>query len=195
MSSQISAETNRTYLIIIGVLSVVVPLLVALLFFGNNATRIEGLDVSFLPHLNAVMNSSTFIALVLGFIMIKRKNIALHRTFMMSAFVLSSIFLISYVIYHNNAESTIFGDLNGNKVPEEAEKVAIGAIRYFYLFILLTHILLAIIVVPLVLLAIYFAWTNQVDRHKKIVKYTYPVWTYVAFTGVLVYLMISPYYQ
>jgi putative membrane protein len=171
---------NQTPYTVIGILSVAIPLVVAYLLFGGKATKIEGLNVSLLPHLNAVMNSATFISLVAGGIAIRQKDIALHRTFMMSAFVLSSIFLVSYVIYHNNAESTAF--------PKE------NALRYVYLVLLLTHILLSMVVVPLVLLAIYFAWTNQIANHKKIVKWTYPVWLYVAGSGVLVYLMISPYY-
>ncbi|GAB4395733.1 MAG: DUF420 domain-containing protein [Microscillaceae bacterium] len=180
--NQIADKTNRFYLTLIGVISVLIPIVVAFLFFGgNNFTRIEGLKVTFLPHLNAVLNTATFICLVLGGWMIRQKKVAWHRTFMMSAFVLSSIFLVSYVVYHNNAQSTPFGGQ--------------GLIRYVYFFILITHILLAAVVVPFVLLAIYFAWTRQITRHKKIVKWTYPIWTYVAATGVIVYLMISPYYN
>ncbi len=181
LGNQALEKENKIYLTLIGVISVVVPLLVAFLLFGGKATRIDGLNVAFLPHLNAVLNTATFVCLILGFAMIKQKKIAYHRTFMMSAFVLSSIFLISYVIYHNNAESTSYG--------------GVGLLRYVYFFILITHIILATVVVPLVLLAIYFAWTKQITRHKKIVKWTYPIWTYVAFTGVAVYLMISPYYS
>jgi putative membrane protein len=177
MENTIARKTPYT---IIGVLSVAIPLVVAYLLFGGKATKIQGLDVSFLPHLNAVMNTATFLCLVAGGFAIRNKNISLHRTLMMSAFVLSSIFLVSYVVYHNNAESTAF--------PKE------NPLRYVYLFILLTHILLSMVVVPLVLLALYFAWTKQIEKHKRIVKWTYPVWLYVASTGVIVYLMISPYY-
>ena len=172
---------NQTPYTVIGVLSIAIPLVVAYLLFGGKATKIEGLNVSFLPHLNAVMNSATFVCLVAGGWAIRQKNIALHRSLMMAAFVLSSIFLVSYVIYHNNAESTKYGGE--------------GILKMVYLFILLTHILLSMVVVPLVLLAIYFAWTNQITKHKKIVKWTYPVWLYVASSGVVVYLMISPFYS
>lgn len=171
---------NNTPYTVIGVLSVAIPLVVAYLLFGGKATKIQGLDVSFLPHLNAVMNTATFCCLVAGGIAIRSKNIALHRALMMSAFILSSIFLVSYVIYHNNAESTKYG--------------AEGILKMVYFFILITHIILSMVVVPLVLLAIYFAWSGQITKHKKIVKWTYPVWLYVASTGVIVYLMISPYY-
>lgn len=171
---------NQTPYTIIGILSVAIPLVVAFLLFGGKTTRIEGLDVAFLPHLNAVLNTGTFLCLLAGGFAIRNKNIALHRAFMLSAFVLSSIFLISYVIYHNNAESTTF--------PKD------NPWRILYLILLLTHILFSMVVVPLVLLSIYFAWTKQIERHKKIVKWAYPVWLYVASTGVIVYLMISPYY-
>lgn len=179
--NQIAQKNNSLYLALIGILSVLIPLLVAFLFFGNKATKIEGLEVSFLPHMNAVINSATFLCLVAGWVMIKRKQIDYHRTLMLSAFVLSGIFLVSYVIYHNNAESTPFG--------------GIGFIRYVYFFILLTHILLAIVVVPFVLLALYFALSKQIGKHKKIVRWAYPIWLYVAASGVIVYLMISPYYK
>ncbi len=161
---------NNTPYTIIGVLSVAIPLAVAYLLFGGKATKIQGLNVSFLPHLNAVMNTATFCCLVLGGLAIRSKNIALHRVLMMSAFVLSSIFLVSYVIYHNNAESTKYG--------------AEGILKMIYLFVLITHIILSMVVVPLVLLAIYFAWSGQIVRHKKMVKWTYPVWLYVSSSGV-----------
>ncbi len=181
LENQAVPQSNRFYMRLIGVLSVVIPIVVAFLMFGGNQfTRIEGLDVSFLPHLNAVLNTATFLLLVAGFIAVKNKQVAYHRMFMMSAFVLSSIFLVSYVIYHNNAESTKFGGE--------------GMIKYVYFFILITHIILAATVVPFVLTTIYYAWSNQIEKHKKLVKWTYPIWTYVAGTGVIVYLMISPYY-
>jgi len=99
---------------------------------------------------------------------------------MISAFILGCIFLIFYVIYHANAPSTKFGGE--------------GLIRYVYFFFLITHILLAFIVVPLVLSAIYFAVSDKIEKHRKIVKFTFPVWLYVSITGIIVYLMISPYY-
>jgi putative membrane protein len=182
LENQTLPQSNRFYVWLIGILSVVVPLLVAFLMFGGNQlTRIEGLDVSFLPHLNAILNTATFSLLVLGFIAVRQKQVAYHRMFMMSAFILSAIFLLSYVVYHSNAVSTKFGGE--------------GIIRYVYFFILITHIILAAVVVPFVLFTIYFAWSNKIEKHKKLVKWTYPIWTYVAATGVIVYLMISPYYS
>ncbi|MCC5944331.1 MAG: DUF420 domain-containing protein [Bernardetiaceae bacterium] len=188
-------RNNRPMLILIGVLSVAIPIVVAILLFMPEAARHEGFDARFLPHLNAVLNTATSLALIAGFVFIKNKNIKWHRTMMMSAFVLSSIFLVSYVIYHSSGYAGVkYGDVDGDGIVSATELAALGIMRTVYLVILLTHIVLAVVVVPLVLLAIYYAWTEQIERHKKIVKWTFPVWTYVAITGVIVYLMISPFY-
>lgn len=174
--------TNPTMKWTIGILSVVVPLLVAVLLSLNNESKIDfGFNTRILPHINAVFNSITSLCLIAGFFAIKSKNIKVHRSLMMTAFTLSSLFLISYVLYHASVPSTKFGGE--------------GLIKGVYLFLLITHILLSIVVVPLVLWAIYFAWTGRIESHKKIVKWTFPIWTYVAITGVTVYFMISPYYQ
>lgn len=177
---EISDKQNNIYLIIIGILSVTVPVLVAVLMFMPQTGKMGDLNVSFLPHLNAVLNSATAIALISGYTFIKKGNTRYHTTAMITAFVLSSLFLISYVIYHYQAPSTKF--------------LGEGFIRGIYFLILITHIILAAIVVPFVLLSIYFAITKQFIKHKKIVKWTFPIWLYVAITGVIVYLMISPYY-
>ncbi len=196
----ISPKKDSLYLTIIGILSVVVPVLVAILLFIPQTGKLGDLDVSFLPHLNAVLNTATAAALVVGWLFIRNRSLpyerrtAYHRTAMMTAFVLSSLFLVAYVIYHYQAPPTRFGDLDHSGVVEEAEKLAVGGIRYVYLFLLLTHIVLAAVVVPFVLLAVYFAFTGQYTRHTKTTKYTFPIWLYVSVTGVIVYLMISPYY-
>jgi putative membrane protein len=182
MNTQIIEEkvkNDTLYLVIIGILSVVIPIVVAILFYMPEAGRLD-LNTKFLPLLNAFLNSATAICLVTGFIMIKRGKRRYHATAMITAFALSSIFLISYVIYHGSNPSTSFGGT--------------GFIKYFYYVILISHILLAAIVVPFVLLAIYFGITRQYVRHKRVTRYTFPVWLYVSITGVLVYLMISPYY-
>lgn len=175
------AKNNKLYLTIIGVLSVAIPVVVAVLFSIPQTGGLGDLDVSFLPKLNAVLNSSTAIALVLGYFFIKNNNIVYHRLSMFTAFTLSSLFLVSYVVYHFQAEHTLFG--------------GVGAVKVIYLSLLLSHILLAICIVPLVLLTIYFAISNQIVKHKIIAKWTFPIWLYVAVTGVIVYLMISPYYK
>jgi len=181
MENSISPAQNNKFLAIIAVLSVAIPIVVAILLFIPQTGKLGDLDVSFLPHLNGILNSATAICLIVGFFFIRNKNENAHRAMMMSAFVLSSIFLVSYVIYHYQAPPTSFGGE--------------GIIRPVYYFLLVTHIILAAVVVPFVLLAFYYALSKQISKHKKIVKYTFPIWLYVAVTGVLVYLMISPYYQ
>jgi putative membrane protein len=137
-------------------------------------------NVTFLPKLHALLNSLTAIALVVGFSFIRKGNIRYHRFAMVTAIVLSAFFLISYVTYHYQAAPTRFGGE--------------GTIRGIYYFILLTHIVLAAVIVPLVLLSVYFAISNQLARHRRIARWTLPIWLYVAITGVVVYFMISPYY-
>lgn len=188
-----TAKENR-YLTLIGILSVAIPLAVALLLFSPNKLALEGGWVDFLPHLNGIINSATSLALIAGIIFIKQKKIKYHKTAMLIAFVLGAIFLVSYVIYHSSAESTVFGDINGNGILEESEAQSIGSMRAIYLVILITHIILAAVVVPFVLLALYFALTDKIERHRKIVRFAFPIWLYVSVTGVIVYLMISQYY-
>jgi putative membrane protein len=190
-----AVKKEKTYIRLIGVLSVVVPLLVAVLLFMPTKVNVGAEWVSFLPHLNAVINSATSLALVAGLVFIKQKNIAYHRMSMMTAFILGGIFLVSYVIYHSTSESTVFGDLNGNGVLEATESAAVGSARTIYLIVLISHIVLAAIVLPFVLMAMYYALTDKIKQHKKIVKLAFPIWLYVSVTGVIVYLMISPYYQ
>lgn len=175
----ISPEKEKSYYNLIRVLSIAIPLVVAVLL-GIRQKVDLGSWTTILPHLNAVINSLTALLLVTGFVFIRQKNVAAHRRSMQSAFALGSLFLLSYVLYHLTNDSTPFGGE--------------GAIRYLYFFVLISHILLSIGVVPLVLLAVYFAWSNQIARHKKMVKWTFPIWLYVSVTGVIAYLMISPYY-
>lgn len=177
---KISEKKNTVYLIIIGILSVVVPVLVSLLMFIPQTGKLGDLNVSFLPHLHAVLNSATAIALIAGYIFIRNGQKQYHITAMVTAFALSFLFLISYVVYHYQAPPTRF--------------LGEGIIRGVYFFILITHIILAAVVVPFVLLSIYFGISKQYQKHRKIVKWTFPIWLYVAVTGVIVYLMISPYY-
>ncbi|TXK50759.1 DUF420 domain-containing protein [Pontibacter qinzhouensis] len=174
-----SAQKDRKFLIVIAVLSVAIPVVVAMLFFMPKAG--STVDVSFLPAFHAILNSLTAVALVIGYINIKRGNTKNHRAAMLTAFGLSSVFLVSYVTYHFLGERTIYG---GD-----------GFLKMFYYFILLTHIVLAVVIVPLVLLSVYFGITDQRLKHRRISRWTFPIWLYVAVTGVLVYLLISPYYN
>lgn len=178
----IPQEKQKSYLRLIRILSVAIPLAVAVLLNPRVPKLQLGEWTKSLPHLNALINTATSILLMVGYLMIKRGNIAAHRRAMQTAFVLGSLFLVSYVLYHLTNESTAFG---GQGV----------GVRTFYYVILVSHIVLSIVVVPFVLLAVYYAWSNQIPRHKRIVKVTYPLWLYVSVTGVIAYLMISPYYQ
>lgn len=172
--------TPRGYKIGMLALGLIIPVAVAVLYYFPNVFRIEGADVSFLPAVNAGLNSLTALMLLLGFYFIRRKDVAKHRAAMGTAFVLGAIFLVSYVVYHSQAETTRFGGE--------------GLIRGIYYFLLLTHIVLAAVTVGLVLFTLYFALTNQFARHRRLARWTFPIWLYVSITGVIVYFMIAPYY-
>ena len=163
-------------------LSIIIPIVVALLMLFPDLLHIdsESIDFSSLPFFHAILNGSTAVLLFTGFILIKNKKTKLHRISMLSAFVLSSVFLLSYVT----------SKLTNSPVPFGGE----GIIRYIYFFILISHIILSIAVLPLALFSIYRGITGEIVKHRAIVKYTFPVWMYVAVTGVLVYILMSPYY-
>lgn len=169
---------DKKYNKLIVVLSIVIPIVVAVLF-GVKIPNVEPL--SFLPPIYATINGLTAVILVLAFFAIKKKNIVLHENLMTTAVWCSAAFLIMYVAYHMTSDSTKFGGE--------------GAIKYFYYFILLTHIIMSIVVIPFVLITYVRAITNNFEKHKKIAKITFPLWLYVAVTGVIVYIMISPYYS
>ena len=171
------ARTPRKYAIWIWILSIAIPLVVVFLF----NYRIEGVDrLGFLPPIYASINGLTAILLVIAVIQIKKGNRKIHERLMKTCIGLSILFLAMYVAYHMTSDETKFGGE--------------GAIRYVYYFILLSHILLSIGVIPFVLVTYVRALTGNFESHKKIAKITFPIWLYVAVTGVLVYLMISPYY-
>ena len=177
------------------VLSVAIPLVVALLF-GVNLRKL-GYDVeplSFLPPIYATINGITAVLLVLAVVAIKKGKVTLHENLMKTAIACSVVFLGMYVAYHMTSDSTIFGDVNHNGVVDQNELVEIGMMRYLYYFILITHIILSVIIIPLVLITYVRALAQVFDKHKKIAKITFPIWLYVAVTGVIVYLMIAPYY-
>jgi putative membrane protein len=175
--------------------SIIIPLAVAILFavklkdFGINVE-----PLSFLPPIYAATNGITAIVLVWAVIAIKNGKQKLHERLMTFAIGLSVAFLVMYVAYHMTADSTKFGDLNHDGILDLAETTKIGSLRYVYFFILITHILLSIVIIPLVLITYVRALAQRFDRHRKIAKITFPLWLYVAVTGVVVYLMISPYY-
>lgn len=140
-----------------------------------------GFDIHVFALVNAVINSMVSVLLIAAYTAVKRRKYALHKRLMYAAIILSMCFLVSYIAHHLLAGDTRFGGE--------------GMIRYFYYFILITHIFLAAIVLPFILFTAYRGLTAEFVRHKKIARYTFPLWLYVSITGVLVYLLISPYYQ
>ena len=126
---------------------------------------------------------------------IKKRNITLHKKLNLTAFVLSTLFLLSYVTAHYFIPDTKYGDLDHDGVMSALESAAVSGIKPVYVIILLSHIFLAIVVLPMVLLSFYYGLTDQREKHKKLTRFSYPIWLYVTVTGVVVYLMISPYYN
>jgi putative membrane protein len=157
--------------------SIVIPLVVAILF-GVRLPNVEPL--SFLPPIYATINGLTALLLIVAVLAIKNGKRKLHQNIMTTCILLSCLFLIMYVAYHMTSESTAFGGE--------------GMIRYVYFFILISHIVLSIVIIPLVLKTYARAYLEKFESHRKIARITFPIWLYVAVTGVIVYVMISPYY-
>lgn len=153
-----------------------------------------GVDFSFLPGVYSTLNAITAVLLIIAFIQIKKKNIDLHRKLMFAAIITSVLFLLGYVLYHFTTAETLFGDLNGDKVLDEVERVAVGGMRTVYLILLASHVILAAVIFPFILFTFIRAFTNQVERHKKMARWVFPLWLYVALTGPILYLMLLPYY-
>jgi putative membrane protein len=154
--------------------SILIPLVVVVLF----GVKIPGLDFSFLPPIYATLNGITAVLLLGALIAVKSKKIKLHELLIKISLFLSLVFLACYVAYHMSSEPTPYG----------------GDLKFLYFFILISHILLSVVVIPLVLFSYFFAWQGDFVRHKKWTRFTWPIWFYVATTGVIVYLMISPFY-
>lgn len=187
-------KNNRKARIIIFTFSAIVFAAVMLLSRVHWKINL-GFDVHLFAKANAVINSCVVLLLIIALIAVKSKNYVLHRNLMMSAMILSFLFLISYICHHLFAGETRFGDINHDGLLTNAEKTAAGSSRIIYYFLLGTHIPLAGIVLPFILFSAYRALTGDFDKHKKLVRITWPLWFYVAVTGVIVYRMISPYYN
>jgi putative membrane protein len=165
---------------VLNILSIAIPVAVALLI--GIRTKIDlGAWTKVLPHVIGLLNTTTSLTLIAGYIFIKNKNIKGHRQMMGLSFLQGSVFLVLYILYHISNPSTSYGGE--------------GILRPIYYFLLVSHIVLSIGVVWFVLRAVYFALSGQIAAHKKIVKWTFPLWLYVSVTGVVVYLMISSYYN
>ncbi|MGB0838325.1 MAG: DUF420 domain-containing protein [Flavobacteriaceae bacterium] len=159
------------------VLSVLIPIVVAALF----VIKIPGIGPFYeLPPIYAAVNAFTAVMLVYALIAIRKGNVEGHKQAVFTAMYASLVFLVLYVFYHMTSEPTVYGGE--------------GALKYIYYFILISHILLSIIVIPFVLITFSRGWFGQYEAHKKIAKYTFPLWLYVAVTGVIVYFLIAPYY-
>lgn len=171
---------KRNYKPIIITLSIILIGAIGVLSGIPGDKDFDAFDVTILPMMNAILNSFTFIFLVCALVAILKRKITVHRRFIYAAFVTTFLFLITYVSYHYLAPSTTYG---GD-----------GFLAGVYYFVLITHILLAAAIVPLALTSVARAWNREYARHRKIVRWTMPIWLYVSFTGVLVYLLISPYY-
>lgn len=185
-----SKEIEKKYKPLVIILSIVVPVVVAILF----TVKVDGFDFGFLPPIYAGINGLTAILLVAAVIMIKKGKREIHQKLMTLAVFCSVAFLAMYVAYHMTSDSTVYGDLNHDGSRDEAEQIAVGSSLYVYTIILLSHILLSLIVMPLVMMTYLKGWANKLESHRKWAKITFPIWLYVAISGVIVYLMISPYY-
>ena len=169
-------NTDKFWVNIIYIVSIVVSLAVAFLILGPRPEGMEGMiDVSILPLVNASLNGLTALLLIIGFILIRLNKQNAHKSIMLTAFGTSTLFLISYIIYH---------------WFKSGPKSYVGDSQILYYFILITHILLAMIIIPLALFTIYRGWTSELSKHRKIAKITLPIWLYVSATGVLIYFML-----
>src|SRR5690606_7048602 len=184
-------DTRARYIIIS--LSVIVFL--AIVALGRIEMKQEfGFDIHLFATFNAFINSAVAVLLLTGLIAVRRKKYLLHKRLMITAMILSAMFLISYVLHHLFAGSTLFGDVDQDGVVNELEMAAVANTRMIYFVVLLTHILLAAIILPFILYTSYRALTGEWTRHRKLARTTWPIWFYVAVTGPIIYLMISPYY-
>ncbi|MEZ4825791.1 MAG: DUF420 domain-containing protein [Bacteroidia bacterium] len=180
--SEKNIYNDRVFIPVIWVLSVVVPLAVAVLLNPRLEVHLNlGFDPLILPKINAGINATVSVLLISGYLLIHRRQVIWHRRVMLSAFILSAVFLITYILYHLSAGHTPYCDEGMVSKP-------------FYLVVLGTHVVLSAFVVPLASFTVYHALSGKYDKHRRIVKFTWPLWLYVAVTGVLVYFMISPCY-
>ena len=169
------ARSSRYKKIVIAI-SVAVPLVVTALF----GVKVEGYDLTFLPPIYATINGITASLLLVAFIAVKNKKITLHERIMKICLLLSAAFLVMYLLYHMTSEPTAFG--------------GVGTLKIIYYAVLISHILLSVAVIPMVLISYLRAWAGDYAGHRKLAKFAFPLWLYVAVSGVIVYLMISPYY-
>ena len=191
MGSGINLQLEKRLNIAAYIVSAVVLLLVTAM---RNFPKLDlGVDFSFLPPVHAVLNATAAVCLLFALYYIKQKNVLAHRRMIYAALTCSALFLLCYVLYHSTTPEIKFGDSDHNGLVDVAEIAAVGGMRGVYLIILITHITLAALILPFILLTFNRAFTNQFDRHKKMARWVYPIWLYVAITGPVCYLMLQPY--
>ena len=185
---------QRSLTIPIIVISVAIPVAVAFLILVPQVKIHPGFNTRSLPLFHAVLNATTAILLLASLYFITHGRRQAHKRCNLVAVTLSAIFLVSYVIYHASNPSVRYGDLNHDGLLSDAERLQAGPMRYIYYVLLSSHILLSAVIVPLVLFTLQKAYQEKFDKHRRIARITWPIWMYVAVSGVLVYLLISPYY-
>ena len=196
MSLVLEQKNDKSVKVVIWITTVVICLAVSVL--QMHIFPVPDAIPSFifkLPLVNAILNGSCSVLLIFSLLAIKKRNIPLHRKLNLTAFLLSSLFLVCYVTAHYFIPDTKYGDVDHNGMLDAAESAAVSGIKPIYLVILLSHIFLAVVVFPMVLLSFYYGLTDQREKHKKLTRFSYPIWLYVTITGVVVYLMIAPFYN
>jgi putative membrane protein len=173
---------------------VITVVVLGLVVFMNRVSFEAPFDLGFLPGFHAIVNALTAVVLVYAYVKIRQKQVEAHKRAIYAAVGLSVVFLLSYVAYHMTNDPTLYGDLDHDGILSEAERLAVGQMRTIYLILLLSHIVLAAGIFPFILFTFIRAYTGQFDRHKKMARWVWPVWLYVAVTGPMVYLMLEPYY-
>jgi len=177
----LNKESNPELLNKMDIIAIVVSIAVLALVIMMRSIRIEvAVDLSILPAFHALLNGTAAIFLIAALVVIKNRNISLHKRLILTALTLSVIFLLSYVVYHITSDPTLY--------------CKEGTIRYIYFFILITHVFLAAVSLPFILFTFNRAWTNNFDKHKRLARWVFPVWLYVAITGPICYLMLQPCY-
>lgn len=186
-------DDKKARVLIISISTVVFAAVVLLSRVKLNVS--PGFDVHLFALINAMINSCVAVLLIAAMVAVKNKKYEIHKKLMLTAMMLSILFLVSYICHHLLAGDTRFGDVDHNGIVTEAEKANAGTMKIVYYILLGTHIPLAGIILPFILYSVYRGLTGDYARHKKLSRITWPVWLYVAITGVLVYWMISPYYD
>jgi putative membrane protein len=194
MLAPVIKKNDKQANVLIGIFSVIV--FVAVTFLSKFTLQVElPFDKHLFAFINSLLNTAVAIILVVALVAVKQKKYQFHKNLMITALILSLLFLVSYIAHHLLAGEARFGDANFDGIVSDEEKAAVGNLRSFYLLLLTTHIILAAVILPFILFTTYRALTGEFEAHKKMAKRTWPLWFYVAVTGPLVYMMIKPYYN